>query len=63
MEEQQSFWEGFPMLAGAINTAPLIPEWAGLIQLDQAPSAESGGGQLDEHWDLGLLGISQGPVM
>ncbi len=51
------------MLAGAINTAPLIPEWAGHIQLDQAPSAESGGGQMDEHWDLGLLGISQGPVL
>ncbi len=49
------------MLAGAINTAPLIPEWAGPIQLDQAPRRESGGGQMDEHWDLGLLGISQVP--
>ncbi|ORX34316.1 hypothetical protein BD324DRAFT_637509 [Kockovaella imperatae] len=55
LEEQQTFWDGFPILAGAMNTAPLIPDWESLLQIDQGRNEWA----TNEHWNVQSLGLQQ----
>ena len=52
MEEQQSFWGGFPMVSGAMNSAPLVPEWDAQ---EGATLGEDVSWPVDSLWDFTTL--------
>lgn len=70
-KEHLDFWDGFPMLAGAMNTlSPLaqpgrVPAGDGNAgaPVDPVDSSAFAGLPWDAVWDVGFLGISQDPPM
>jgi hypothetical protein len=62
VEEHLDFWHGFPQLAGAMNTAPLVPvlDWEEGGHVGNGQFEQPATGWWDEHWDASLLGLPLG---